>query len=64
MLRRRACEASGDDPFEETVRCYKAYVFACTSLVPNQALNESVSPRGQVGARMEIPGSGLGAQPA
>jgi hypothetical protein len=31
--RRRACEASGDAPFEETARCYKAYVFACTSLV-------------------------------
>jgi hypothetical protein len=34
VLRRRACEASGDDPsFEETARCYKAYMFACTSLV-------------------------------
>lgn len=33
VLRRRACEASGDGPFEETARCYKAYVFACMSLV-------------------------------
>jgi hypothetical protein len=33
VLRRRACEASGDVPFEETARSYKGYVFACTSLV-------------------------------
>jgi len=33
VLRSRACAASGDVPFEETARCYKAYVFACTSLV-------------------------------
>ena len=33
VLRRRACEASGEHSFEETARCYKGYVFACTSLV-------------------------------
>ena len=33
VLRRRACEASADHPFDETARCYRAYTFACTSLV-------------------------------